>query len=178
MVRSETVSMTSLLLAAAFLAGRPGDASAHEKGVLKLGSKSFAAGDSVPVAGEKFGPGATLTLKLVGLAGQRQLAEVHAGSTGAFRLTLHLPNDISEGSYRLVAIAEDGDEVAGVDVTVLPAAEVAEHVGHEMAGMPSAEPLALERARNPWVTGGTLAGIGLALVAGIALLRRPRNASH
>jgi ubiquinol-cytochrome c reductase cytochrome b subunit len=38
---------------------------------------------------------------------------------------------------------------------------------------PSAQPLALERARSPWVMGGTLAVILVAVVAGGLLLRRP-----
>lgn len=99
-------------------------------------------------------------------------------SAGAFQHLLRLPATVAEGSYRLVAVAADGDEVASLDVTVLKAAEAAEHAGHDMMNEPTGEPLALERAKSPLVTAGALAGIGLALVAGVVLLRRPRHRSH
>jgi len=49
--------------------------------------------------------------------------------------------------------------------------------GHETMEMdePSNEPLALERARSPLVTWSVVAGIGLAVVAGAVLLRRPAS---
>jgi ABC-type branched-subunit amino acid transport system permease subunit len=131
------------------------------------------------VKGEKFTRNAPLTLALVGVAGQLSLATVRADSTGTFTAAVLIPTEAPAGSYRLVATAEDGDEVASLDVTV-SAAATADHAnmpGHDATDMdpPSNEPLALERAGRRLVTWSVVAGIGLAVVGGLVLLRRPAN---
>jgi hypothetical protein len=145
---------------------------AHEKGVLKLTTRRLMPGDSVAITGEHFGRRASLKILLVGTAGRRPLAEIRTDSLGALRWTLTLPADVAPGSYRVVAIAADGDEVASVDVSVVAraSAPMSSHVHEESA--PTARPLALVRARSPMVTGGALAIIALTLVTGIMLLRR------
>lgn len=155
------------------------DAVAHEKGVLKPAARSFSPGDSLPVSGAQFGDSKRLVLFLVGVGGRYEVARVQSDTAGAFRSTLAVPDTIPLGSYRLIAVASDGDEVSSLDVAVLarPAGADASTppmgADHDMAGPPSKEPLALDRARSPWVTGGA-ALLGLvALVGGLALLRRP-----
>lgn len=174
--------MTSIaagLLLAGAIAARPASgAPVHEKGVLKLANRTVAAGDSVALAGEKFTRNAALKLVLVGVAGRFELGDARTDSAGRFERALLVPADLKAGPYRLVAVATDGDEVASLDVTIVEVVEAAEHAGHDMTAEPSHEPLALERARSPWVTGGAWVGIALALVAGVALLRRPRHTSH
>ena len=145
---------------------------AHEKGVLTLATRQLVPGDSVETTGEHFGRGAALKIELVGIAGWTRLAEVRTDSLGAFRWTLIVSPDVPPGSYRVVAVAADGDEVASVDVSVVARASSAmpSHL-HEENG-PSARPLALVRARSPWVTRGALAVIVLAIAGGAMLLRR------
>ncbi|GIW53153.1 MAG: hypothetical protein KatS3mg081_2508 [Gemmatimonadales bacterium] len=155
----------------------PAGAAAHEKGVLKLERRDLTPGESVRLAGEKFGKGASLRLVLVGTGGRIELGSVRTDSTGKFETALAVPEGIDAGSYRLVAIASDGDEVAALDVTLV--AGGAEHSLHSEAGnanQPSSEPLRLNRARSVPVTAGALLVIAAAVFAGIALLRRPGGA--
>lgn len=170
-----SLTLVALVLGATL----PRDAFAHEKGVLKPAARSFAPGDSLPVAGAKFGNRKPLVLLLVGIGGRYELARVQSDTAGAFQTTLAVPDSLPTGSYRLVAVASDGDEVASLDVSVLaraagvdmPTAPMGED--HGMAGEPSKEPLVLARARTLWVTGGAILLIGLVLIGGLALLRRP-----
>lgn len=172
------------LIALGLLARSPAMAWAHEQGVLKPASRALTAGDSLPLAGEKFSKNATLKLLLVGVGGRVGLGEVRTDTKGGFTTRLLVPSGVARGAYRLVALATDGDEVAGLDVTVnaLAAGEhtgAGEHAQHERAAgpdEPSAEPLALERARSPLVTGGAVGGIVLALALAGVLLRPRRTA--
>ncbi len=145
---------------------------AHEKGVLKLRTRQLVPGDSVEATGQRFSRRATVTIVLVGIAGRTRLDQVRTDSLGAFRRALVVPADLSPGSYRVVVVAADGDEVASVDVSVVAraSAPMSSHVHEENA--PTARPLALARARSPLVTGGALAIIALTFVGGVMLLRR------
>ncbi len=154
----------------------------HEKGVLELARRELAAGDTVAVAGRKFAPNGRLTLTLVGTGGRTVLGEVSADAAGAFQANVWLPAGIPSGSYRLVAVAADGEEVASLDIVLSAPAMTQQHglgehgadTGADQA-MPSAQPLRLERARSPAVTGTAIAGIILMLgLAGI-WFRRPRH---
>ena len=148
---------------------------AHEDGVLKLTNKTFPAGQYVRLTGEKFQKNSKLMLVLFGMRGRIELAEITVDSAGAFTDSLEIPADVAPGSWRLIAVATDGDEVATLDVEVLPAMTVPEEMpeDHPMDDAePSHEPLALDRARNPLVTGTVIGGIGLALLLGGVLLRR------
>jgi len=114
---------------------------------------------------------------LVGPAGRTRLGEVRTDTAGVFRTAPVIPADLPVGAYRLVVLASDGDEVGALDVEVMPAAQREHPAGHtDGSAEPSAQPLSLERARSPWVTGGTLAVIVVAVVVGGLLLRRPAAA--
>jgi len=129
-----------------------------------------------------------LRLLLVGVAGRFQLGEVTADGVGGFAESLEVPANLALGAYRLVAIATDDDEVASLNVELLAAApdadEEHEHAGeanhpddgeHTDAAEPTDEPLSLDRAGSPLVTGGAVVAILLALVTGGLLLRRPQG---
>lgn len=146
-------------------------AAAHEKGVLKPASRELPAGDSVALAGERFSHSATLHLVLVGPRGRLALGEVRTDSSGRFSARLALPAETVPGEYRLVAIAADGDEVAGVDVAVVPALARAEEPTVGPAEKPSAEPLTLERARSGLATGSAILFAAVAAISGIGLIR-------
>jgi hypothetical protein len=177
-VKQQAWRTSGLILAGVLvlLAGAPRRAAAHGEGVLRLASRQLSAGDSVRAVGEKFGGKTTLTLALVGVDGRVILGEVRSDSAGAFAQYVRIPSDARPGVYRFVVIAADGDEVATLDVAVSPMrsapAEEVEYDRNEIAA-PTAEPLELDRARHPAVTGGAVALMVLALMLGGALLRRP-----
>jgi len=82
------------------------------------------------------------------------------------------------GTYRLIVLASDGDEVGALNVEVVPAAQRG-LAGHEDGSAePSSQPLSLERARSAWVTEGALAVMALAILVGGLLIRRPTAAYH
>jgi len=159
-------------LAIAFLALLAPQINAHEKGVLKLATRQLVPGDSVEATGQRFSRRASLTIELAGIAGQTRLAEIRTDSLGAFRRALVVPADLPAGSYRVVTVAADGDEVASVDVSVVAraSAPLSSHVHEENA--PTARPLDLARAGSPLVTGGAVVIIALTFVTGVMLLRR------
>ncbi len=168
------------------------DALRHPEGTLKLAERQLVAGSTVPIGGEKFAEHGKLELLLVGVAGRFRLGDVTADSVGGFAESFDIPADLELGAYRLVAIATDGDEVASLNVELL--AEVPssdEGAGHAEddsgraedghahdAGppedAPTDEPLILDRTGSPWVRGGAVVGIIIALVGGGLLLRKPQ----
>ncbi len=101
-------------------------------------------------------------------------------TAGSFEIQLELPAAAGPGSYRLVAVAPDGDEAAAVELE-LEAAPIRSSAD-EPAGTgaaqthtgPSAEALNIERdwSGAEWFVLGAL--FGGALAGGLALLRRGR----
>ncbi len=129
-----------------------------------------------------------LQLLLVSVAGRFELGEATADSVGGFSRSFDIPANVDVGTYRLIAIATDGDEVASLNVELLAAApQAGEENGHEEAADhseegehaeaadPTDEPLSLDRAANPLVTGGAVVAILFAFVTGGMLLRRPQG---
>ena len=172
--RKASRRLAMLLALIALTVGAP--LHAHEKGVLTPASRELSPGDSVRIAGARFTARASLTLTLVGVQGSVRLGQVGTDPAGAFDVTVFVPALTAAGTYRLVATASDGDEVATLDVVVsapVAARTPDAHVTAPAMAMPTGQPLALDRARSPMVTGTVLAGIVLALAAGAALLRRP-----
>ncbi len=169
------------------------DALRHPEGTLKLAERQLVAGSTVPIGGEKFAKYGELELLLVGVAGRFRLGDVTADSVGGFAESFDIPADLAVGAYRLVAIATDGDEVASLNVELLaesPAPEEGPGISEDDGGhvedghshdaesaedAPTDEPLILERAGSPWVRGGAVVGIIIALVGGGLLLRRPQG---
>jgi hypothetical protein len=146
----------------------------HGKGVLRLADRRLVAGDTAHVSGEKFPKASSLVMLLVGPAGRTRLSDVQTDTAGVFSAAPVIPAELPVGAYRLVVLASDGDEVGALDVEVVPAATPRRALeAADSSAEPSAQPLALERARSPWVTGGTLAVILVAVVVGGLLLRRP-----
>jgi hypothetical protein len=171
---SASRSLATLLALIALTVAAP--LQAHEKGVLTLASRELSPGDSVRIAGARFTKRASLVLTLVGVPGSSRLGEVRTDSAGAFAVTLFVPTSTVPGTYRLVATAADGDQVAALDVVVLAAVAThapGAHAAAPAVARPGGERLVLDRARGPMMTGAVLAGIILALAAGAALLRRP-----
>ncbi len=164
------------------------DAVRHPEGTLKLAERQLVAGSTVPIRGEQFAEHGKLELLLVGVAGRFRLGDVTADSVGGFAKSFDIPADIELGTYRLVAIATDEDEVASLIVELLAAVPNAdeeqghaEGAGHSEDGEhvenaePTDEPLTLDRAGSPWVRGGAVVGIIIALVGGGLLLRKSQE---
>ncbi len=181
-------SSLAALVATVPAAAIASDAMVHPEGTLKLASRQLVSGSTVQIGGEMFAERGKLQLLLVGVAGRFQLGEVTADSVGGFAESFEVPANLALGAYRLVAIATDEDEVASLNVQLLAAApEAAEENGHgeaanhsedgehAEAAEPTDEPLSLDRAGNPLVTGGAVVAILFALVTGGLLLRRPQS---
>jgi hypothetical protein len=168
------------------------DALRHPEGTLKLTERQFVAGSMIPIGGEKFAKHGKLKLLLVGVAGRFPVGDATADSVGAFSESFGIPADIEPGAYRLIAVAVDGDEVASLNVELLaesPAPDEGSALseddtahpddGHHDVEFaeesPTAEPLTLDRAASPWIRGGAVVGIIIALVSGGLLLRKPQG---
>ncbi len=162
---------------ALMLAAVPLGALVHPEGALKVPNPHFVPGSTVRVGGEQFAGGGKLELVLVGVAGRFRLGEVTTDSVGGFAESFEVPMDVEVGSYRLVAIATDGDEVAtfNVDMLAAPAEPQKDGDSRSEDQEASAEELALDRAPRPWVKGGAIVGIVLALALGGVLLRKPQG---
>jgi len=150
----------------------------HDEGVLTLAAPTASAGGSLSLSGEHFSAGTAYRLVLKGALRAYELGSVKASAEGTFTAALEVPESAPPGSYRLVAIAPDGDEAAEVDLELeaMPAtAQSSESESSEAAATgPSAEDLVVERRWSgfEWFVIGALFGGGLA--AGIVLSRRPR----
>jgi len=153
----------------------------HEGGTLEVSSRAVPAGATLAVRGKDFSPGEAYTLRLEGTLRSHDVAEVEPDSSGAFSLELRIPREVSEGRYRLAAVAPDGDVSTRLELRVLaarPAAASREPAGDGDGSPASAGPVArdgeipLERSRSgvEWgVIGlvlGLSGGLGLGLLAG------------
>lgn len=149
---------------------------AHENAVLKSPQSAVAAGRALTLSGSDFEEGQTYQLKLVGALNEHELRPVTASSEGTFSIEVEIPATVRAGQYRLVAIAPDGDDVAGLDVTILEAASAAAEPdgarGREASNMPRAEEMPIERSRSGVEWGLIGLVIGLAGGLGIGLVRR------
>ncbi len=149
----------------------------HEEGTLILKSKRLELGSVVTVGGKKFEHRAQLSLVLVGAEGKMDLKKLVTDSVGGFTTEVKIPETLEPGSYRLVAYADDGDEAAGLDVELTASSGTEQIEGRaEQDAHPSAEPLTLERARSPMVTGGVWLAVILSILAGVVLLTGNRKA--
>ena len=150
----------------------------HSGGKLKLASKHLMVNAAFELIGTEFAKKESFTILLIGPAGRTKLGEIKTDTAGKFAATLTTPASVKPGSYRLIVEASDDDEAATADVMVMAndgmavVAEEHDPGQHEDMDMASPEPLRLDRARSPLVTGGAVATIVLALAAGGLLLRR------
>lgn len=167
-----------LLLALAPALGLAASAArAHEDGVLRLASGVVTAGGSVAVSGENFARNTTFRLVLKGALRDYELGSVDADAGGAFSRDLTIAADVARGTYRLVAMAPDGDEAAAVDLEIAaaltPPQEAADAGAHPAvtSPMPSADDLVIERRYSgiEWLVIGLL--FGAALAGGILGIR-------
>ncbi len=173
--RNIVVSTLMVLLATQLSLG---PARAHEEGVLTLASPRAAVGSALTLNGADFSGRTDYRLVLKGALRSFELGRVASDTAGSFEIQLELPADAGPGSYRLVAVAPDGDEVAAVELELEAAPTGTETVepqettgGH---GGPSAEPLDIGRDWSgvEWFVLGAL--FGGALTGGLTLLRRAR----
>lgn len=158
-------------------------AGAHPEATLKAARSSAVAGATLPVTGEDFEPHQKVRLVLRGVLGEYRLADATASAEGTFAFPLDIPADVRPGLYQLVALADDGDVVARLELTMEspPPADPADAIegttagqmagGHEM--MATAGDLPIERSLSGagWGIIGLL--VGLAGGLGFGLLRRP-----
>ena len=113
-----SAKLASLGLAACLWIVATGPATAHEDAVLEADRSAAAAGNTLALDGREFTAGAEYQLRLVGTLDEYDITKVQADSTGRFRVDVTVPSAARPGRYRLVAVAGDGDEVAGADLRV------------------------------------------------------------
>jgi len=159
-------------------------AAIHPEATLRSSVSSVQAGGNMPLEGAEFLPAQKVILALQGAFNEYDLPEVQASEGGTFSVQMQIPSQARPGAYRLVAIADDGDVVASLDLTIEPAAAggmgMAEmdHSGAAagaamMGGMAvaaRADDLPIERSRSgmEWGVIGLLIGLGAGF--GVALL--------
>lgn len=176
-------------IAAAFLFAWPllaapsalGALGAHEEAVIESPQSSVPAGGTLSLAGKDFTAGESYALRLVGALREYELGEVEPSDAGTFTLELEIPGHVVSGAYRLVAVAEDGDEVARMDLQVLaPNPSAAAEGGADSGGAHGAaagggaraDDIRIERDRSGLEWGAIGLLVGLAGGFGIGLLKR------
>ena len=167
-------------MTASLLLSGPARAPVHGEGVLTADRGSMAAGESLKLTGASFAPREPYQLKLVGALQEFTLATVQTAADSTFSVTVKIPADAREGSYRIEAIADDGDVSAALDVTLLATAPVpnerstAAMPGMENMPMARADEVPINRSRSggEWAVIGLV--IGLAAGFGLGMLTRRR----
>ncbi len=159
---------------------------AHEKAVLSSPESSVTAGGILTLRGSDFGKDETYRLKLTGALTEYDLGEVTADRAGVFSVEIQLPRGVRSGTYRVIAVAPDGDEVASLDLTVAgssppPGAEAEhklavqdtpEHSAQTPAARADEMPIQRPRSGIEWGIIGLLVGLSGGL--GVSLLRVSR----
>ncbi len=188
-----TTRTHALYLALGLVAALGFPAAAHEKGVIRLGSKEVPTGGQLELRGEKLPKSTRVRLELRGTLETLPLADVRTNAAGAFEARLALPAEARAGSYSVVALAADGDIVARAELTVVttapaeatPGAPPNDVVGqkgrHTMDTAPGAtdshHPTA-EMMKLPvsttWVERAAILGVLMLSLAGGLLLLRGR----
>lgn len=169
------------LVAFLLLLAAGGGLAAHEEAVLDSPVSSVPAGGTLLLSGSDFGAEEEYALRLLGTLEEHELGPVRSDDEGRFELEVAIPDAVRPGSYRLVAVAPDGDVAASLDLTVLPARRAAEG----RAGGPGAardggtpapraatdEEIRIERSRSgvEWGVIGLIVGLAGGLGLGILL---------
>lgn len=176
---------TPLIAAALVLMSHPSPLVVHGEGVLTADRSSAAPGETLALQGSEFEPGEAYRIQLVGALEEFVLATVTPDGEGRFTLTVSLPEGAKEGSYKLQAIAPDGDLSATLDLAILaPAPLPSESRKEPMAGMPEGSgpmgmsgdvAIARDQSGMAWAIIGGL--IALAAGLGIGLLVRGKSDS-
>jgi hypothetical protein len=112
------VAVLLATMAVASVAVRP--LFAHEKGVLTIGTKQAAAGDTLRARGSKLAKDAGFRIELRGVLKTYPFGRVRSDTSGGFQMLVPLPADATAGSYTLVAIAADGDVSAQAEFMLTP----------------------------------------------------------
>lgn len=160
-------------------------AAVHPEATLKSSVSTVQAGASMPLTGEEFVANQTVKLALRGALAEHELPDAKTDGDGKFSVGLQVPSDVRPGVYRLVALADDGDVVASLDLTVEAAAPAAiphDAADHDMGaagGTPDggmameawADALPIERSRTGMEWGAIGLLIGLSAGLGLHLLR-------
>lgn len=165
------------VLALGVLLGSPRVGSAHEEGVIHLGTRTPLVGQELGMRGEKFSPDTVLRLELRGPLVTFPLARVTTDSIGAFRTTTSLPAEATPGLYAIVALAPDGDEAARLELAIIaaPLGPEAPLHGAEHRGNPTDASMNLEVRRGAREHAAIAAFIGLCAIVGVALFRKGRD---
>lgn len=164
--------------------GLGGELWAHGEGVLRADRSSMEPGGSLKLEGTQMEKGETYRLKLVGALQEFELGSATADAKGAFTQSVQIPAGAREGSYRLQAIAPDGDVGASLEVTVLaaapvpseastePAARMGDMAAHGPMTMAAETPIVRQQGSVASLVIGLLIGLAAGFGAGLLLQRR------
>lgn len=151
----------------------------HEEGVLTLSADAATVGSSLRVTGTDFTASTSYRLALQGALDRYELEAVEADAEGSFELRLSIPDHVRPGTYRLIAVAPDGDESGEAELLIeAPTTNEADADGGEDDGTSEAPaPVARADERTferswsgiEWFVIGAI--MGGALVGGAALYR-------
>jgi hypothetical protein len=143
----------------------------HGEGVLTSSRATVSAGERLDLRGASFAPGESFTVKLVGVLQEFTLATAIPAADSTFALSVEIPTDAGEGTYRVDVVAPDGDVSGSVDLTISAAASAS-------PAMARADDVPIQRETTGvgWAVIGVL--IGLAAGFGIGLLTANRTGSH
>ncbi len=181
-MRDRVMRRMVLLVSAGVLMG-----AVHPEAILKSTQSSVEAGQALPLVGEKFDGGMTVNLVLLGALTEYTLGDVTADDAGTFTLDLSIPANVRPGQYQLIALADDGDRAAVMDVSILAAASDTSNEAPDGEGEHSedmregagarTDEMPIERSTTGagWGLIGLL--IGLSGGVGVALLRGSAEAS-
>lgn len=126
-----------------------------------------APGAQITITGTDMEEGEVFKITLEGASGIYELGEATAapdGSEAGFTVTFMLPADLPGGSYLLRAATDEG-ETATADLTIGASSQT-----NAQPMEASAEPLALDRSKSPFLIGSVIvlallsAGLGVWLV--------------
>ena len=146
--------------------------------VLKSTMESVEAGQVLPLVGEDFHAGMTVTLALVGVFDEHSVGEATASDEGGFTKDLMIPVTARPGDYQVVAYEPSGDRAAALDMRVLTASAVAEAAdespkdaaGHDAAEMTAATAEEMVIARSMTGAGWGVIGLVVGLAGGLGLV--------
>lgn len=147
---------------------------AHGEPIITVEPAVAAPGGQITITGADMEDGEVFMITLEGAAGVFELGEVTASLEGmeeeeaGFTAVFTLPTDLTPGSYLLRAATDEG-ETATADLTI---SDATPELINAQPMEASAEPLALDRSKSPFLIGSVIVLALLSAGLGVWLVRK------
>lgn len=164
--RNAAIAAVLLVLVAAVPLG------AHDEGILKAKPTTAAPGDTLRLEGSKMEAGSEYGLRMVGALQTYRLGKARADSAGTFAVGVVVPAGARPGTYRVEALAPDGDVAGKANVTVSSADPDSPVAAGDRA---RADDIVVRRDRGGLGWGVIGLVVGLSAGLGLGLLARSRR---